>query len=48
MRTNTISRRRFMYLGSAAAAGLAFPTPPPLLHFTRRIDVVSGLPVPLG
>ncbi|MFO0934236.1 MAG: DUF2071 domain-containing protein [Planctomycetota bacterium] len=31
----------------AAAAGFAFPLAAPLLHFARRIDVVSGLPVAL-
>jgi len=32
----------------AAAAGLAFPATPALLHFARRIDVVSGMPVKVG
>ena len=29
----------------AAAAGLPFPARPALLHFARRLDVVSGLPI---
>lgn len=32
----------------ADAAGLPFAEPPALLHFARRLDVVSGMPVAVG
>lgn len=32
----------------AAASGIALPDRPPLLHFSRRLDVVNGLPVRVG
>src|SRR5690606_31714844 len=30
------------------ASGIALPDRPPLLHFSRRLDVVNGLPVRVG
>lgn len=32
----------------AAASGIALPDRAPLLHFSRRLDVVNGLPVRVG